>query len=85
MSRKKNKNNSVEESSFSLTPTEIKDNESISFEETTSDEKNIIINKYHYFGNINKSVFEIKNYNFTRENFLSWYNHLIVILMNIDN
>jgi len=93
MGKRKNVDKSIEESSSSSTPTETKDNESpteikdnkfISFEESTSNDKNIIINKFHYFGNVNKSVFEIKNFKLTKENFLSWYNPLRRHLIALD-
>ena len=66
--RKNNNNNHIEESSSSSNPTDNKDNESI------SNDKRIIINKY--YGNLTKSVFEIKDFVLNKENFLDWYEPL---------
>ena len=73
--RKNNNNNHIEESSSSSNPTDNKDNESISsYEDYEYNDKRIIINKY--YGNLNKSVFEIKDFILNKENFLEWYEPL---------
>ena len=75
--RKNNNNNHIEESSSSSNPTDNKDDESISSYDDDDDESNdkrIIINKY--YGNITKSVFEIKDFVLNKENFLGWYEPL---------
>jgi len=70
--RKNNNNNHIEDSSISSTPTDNKNNESISsYEDDDSNNKRIIMNKY--YGNITKSVFEIKDFILNNENFLDWY------------
>jgi len=70
--RKNNNNNHIEESSSLSNPTDNKDDESISsYEDDESNDKRIIINKY--YGNITKSVFEIKDFVLNKENFLDWY------------
>ena len=73
--RKNNSNNHIEGNSISSTPTDDKDNESISsYEDDEFKNKKIIINKY--YGNITKSVFEIKDFILNKENFLDWYEPL---------
>ena len=81
--RKNNNNNHIEESSSSSNPTENKDDESISsYEDDESNDKRIIINKY--YGNITKSVFEIKDFVLNKENFLDWYEPLKKHLIDND-
>ena len=59
--RKNNSNNHIEGNSISSTPTDDKDNESISsYEDDEFKNKKIIINKY--YGNITKFLFEIKRF-----------------------
>ena len=66
-----NNNNHIKESSISSTPTNNKDNESIFYyENDESNDKRIIINKY--YGNITKSLFEIKDFTLNKGNFLDW-------------
>jgi len=77
MAKRKNNNNNhhIEESSISSTPTDNKDHESVSsYEDDESNDKRIIINKY--YGNIMKSVFEIKDFILNKENYLDWYEPL---------
>jgi len=70
-----------------LTLTDNKDNDSISsYEDDESNDKKVLINKY--YGNVTKSVFEIKDLKLYKEKkkkksfFLDWYEplkrHLIV-------
>ena len=67
--RKNNNNNHIEENSSSSNPTDNKDNESISsYENDESNDKRIIINKY--YGNLTKSVFEIKDFILNKKKFL---------------
>ena len=67
--RKNNNNNHIEENSSSSNPTDNKDNESISsYENDESNDKRIIINKY--YGNLTKSVFEIKDFILNKRKFL---------------
>ena len=81
--RKNNSNNHIEGNSISSTPTDDKDNESISsYEDDEFKNKKIIINKY--YGNITKSVFEIKDFILNKENFLDWYEPLKKHLIDND-
>ena len=67
--RKNNNNNHIEENLSSSNPTDNKDNESISsYENDESNDKRIIINKY--YGNLTKSVFEIKDFILNKKKFL---------------
>ena len=67
--RKNNNNNHIEENLSSSNPTDNKDNESISsYENDESNDKRIIINKY--YGNLTKSVFEIKDFILNKRKFL---------------
>ena len=73
----------MEECSILSTPTDNKDNESISsYEDDESNDIRIIINKY--YGNITKIVFEIKDYILNKENFLDWYEPLKKHLIDND-
>jgi len=86
--KRKGNQKSIEESSCSSTPTDIKDNESTSFNDCENSEffdnskdynennKRIIINKIKYYSKVSRSVFNIRDFKLTKENFLQWYEPL---------
>jgi len=97
MPKRKNNKKAIEESSSSSTPTDSKENRTISpfthdvtndsdlfdVDDNPNNNKNITINKINkYYGNTSKSVFDIKDFDMSKENFLDWYEslrrHLIV-------
>ena len=53
------------------------DSDLFDVDDNPNNNKNIIINKINkYYGNTSKSVFDIKDFDTSKENFLDWYEPL---------